>query len=178
MLSESIRCIPLHGSCLLVGVPPTGCLRVALFVTERYLWSSRPLTSHFLPALFFCADRLLCARAIAQASSGGCAHPYQISQKCSPSISNMTMLLRSCRAWVRWRAICVLGYLFAQFWRSLTLFFVTDPELSSAPGRIPHLEECPASSDVRKLTLSSEEPHQLLLTRVPDRCHLGMCVCV
>ena len=52
MLSESIRCIPLHSSCLLVGVPPAGCLRVALFVTERYLWSSRPLTSHFLPALF------------------------------------------------------------------------------------------------------------------------------
>ena len=52
MLSESIRCIPLHSPCTLVGVPLTGCLRVALFVTKRYLWSFRPLTSHFLPAPF------------------------------------------------------------------------------------------------------------------------------
>ena len=68
-LARAASCVPLQGCCLLVGVPPTGCLRVALFVTERYLWSFRPLTSHFLPAL--CACHLLCARAIAQASSGG-----------------------------------------------------------------------------------------------------------
>ena len=69
-LARASGCIPLQGCCLLVGVQPTGCLRVALFVTERYLWSFTPLTSHFLPAL--CADCPLCARAIAQASSGGC----------------------------------------------------------------------------------------------------------
>ena len=51
-LARASGCIPLHGSCTLVGVPPAGCLRVALFVTERYLWSFRPLTSHYLPALF------------------------------------------------------------------------------------------------------------------------------
>ena len=51
-LARASGCILLHNSCTLVGVPPTGCLRVALFVTERYLWSFRPLTSHFLPALF------------------------------------------------------------------------------------------------------------------------------
>ena len=40
-------------------------------VTERYRWSCRPLTSHF-SSRAVCADRLLCARAIAQASAGGC----------------------------------------------------------------------------------------------------------
>ena len=40
-----------------------------LFVTERYLLSSRPLTSHFLSAL--CADCPLCTRAIAQSSFRG-----------------------------------------------------------------------------------------------------------
>ena len=51
-LARASDCVPLHGSCTLVGVPPTGCLRVALFVAERYLWSFRPLTSHYLPVLF------------------------------------------------------------------------------------------------------------------------------
>ena len=51
-LARASGCVPLHGSCALVGVPPAGCLGVALFVTERYLWSFRPLTNHYLPALF------------------------------------------------------------------------------------------------------------------------------
>ena len=51
-LARASGCVPLHDSCTLVGVPPAGCLGVALFVTERYRWSFRPLTSHFLPALF------------------------------------------------------------------------------------------------------------------------------
>ena len=67
-LARASGCVPLQDCCTLVGVLPTGHLRVAFFVTYRYLWSSRPLTSHFF--LRFCADRLLCARALAQASSG------------------------------------------------------------------------------------------------------------
>ena len=55
-LARASGCVPLHDSCTLVGVPPAGCLRVALFVTERYLWSFRPLTSHYLPALVLIAS--------------------------------------------------------------------------------------------------------------------------
>ena len=69
-LARAACCAPLQSCCFLVGVLPTGHLCVPLFVTERYLWSFRPLTSHFLPVL--CADHLLCARAIAQASSVSC----------------------------------------------------------------------------------------------------------
>ena len=64
-LARAAGCVPLQGCCLLVSVPPAGCLRVALFVTERYRWSFRPLRSP-LSSCAFCADRLLCARAIAQ----------------------------------------------------------------------------------------------------------------
>ena len=67
-LARAAGCVPLQGCCLLVPVPPAGCPRVALFVTETYVWSSMPLPSHLLPAL--CADRLLYAGAIAQACSG------------------------------------------------------------------------------------------------------------
>ena len=42
---------------------------VSFFVTERDLWSCRPLTSQVLPA--HCAAHLVRTRAIAQASSGG-----------------------------------------------------------------------------------------------------------
>ena len=45
-------CVPLEGCCRLVGVLSAGCLRIAFFVTERCLWSSWPLASHFLPVLF------------------------------------------------------------------------------------------------------------------------------
>ena len=69
LFGEGCRLRTAVGLLLAVGVTPTGCLRVALFVTERYLWSFRPLTSHFLPAL--CADRLLWARAIASSGGGG-----------------------------------------------------------------------------------------------------------
>jgi len=50
--ARATRCGPLQGRCQLVGAPPAGCVRVASFVTERYLWSSRPLTGHFPSALF------------------------------------------------------------------------------------------------------------------------------
>ena len=79
-LARADGCVPLQGCCQLVDVLPTCCLRVAFFVTERYLWPSRPLSlrSHFFPC--FCADRLLCAPVLAQTSSGkwggGCRFWY------------------------------------------------------------------------------------------------------
>ena len=46
-LATATQCVLLQGCCELVGVQPTGCLRVALLVRERSLWSFTPLTSHF-----------------------------------------------------------------------------------------------------------------------------------
>ena len=76
-LARADGCVPLQGCCTLVGVQHTGCLPVAFFVTDWHLRSSRPLTSHFF--LCFCADRLLCSLALAQASSGGWGQPHVLS---------------------------------------------------------------------------------------------------
>ena len=62
--------VPLHNRCpFACSVDCPQASSRLIFVTERYLWSYRPLTSQF-SFCTFCADRLLCARAIAQSSFG------------------------------------------------------------------------------------------------------------
>ena len=58
-------------------LPPGACAPLCICwwlipssVTERYLWSFRPLMIQ-LSFRAFCADRRLCTRALAQNSSGG-----------------------------------------------------------------------------------------------------------